>query len=143
MTASDTVISTDKDLLDIGYIHQFLTTTYWAKGIPRAAVEKSIRNAFCFGVYQGGQQVGFARVITDFTTFAYIGDVFIDAGQRGRGLGKQLIAAIVGHEALQGLRRWHLLTENAHGLYRRFGFVTPEEPFRHMERRLTPDYSSL
>ena len=97
-------------------------------------VQKSIDNSLCFGVFEGDQQIGFARVITDRATYAYVGDVFILESHRGRGLGKKLMAAIMGHPELQGLRRWSLVTRDAHGLYQQFGFTALANPQRFMER---------
>ena len=130
---SEFTISTDKRRLDRELIHQFLTKCYWAKGIPRKLVDRSIENSLCFGVYQDRQQVGFARVISDFATYAYIGDVFVVDSFRGRGLGKLLMKSIMEHPDLQGLRRWSLVTRDAHGLYAQFGFKTVKSPERHME----------
>ncbi|MDH4162543.1 MAG: GNAT family N-acetyltransferase [Nitrospirota bacterium] len=116
-------ISADKGWLDVAMIHDFLSNrSYWAKGVPRATIERSVENALCFGVYCGGQQVGFARVVTDFATIAYLGDVFILEPHRGKGLGKRLVRAIMDHPELQGLRLWILGTQDAHELYRKFGF---------------------
>jgi GNAT superfamily N-acetyltransferase len=115
-------ITTDKSTLDISVIHQFLTHSYWAKGIPVATVQKSIEGALCFGVFHGSRQVGFARVISDMATFAYLADVFIIEEYRGKGLSKWLMEIITGHPGLQGLRRFLLATRDAHGLYRQFGF---------------------
>ena len=140
MNGSEIVISTDKKQLDIDYIHNFLVTSYWSAGIPKQAVEKSIQNSFCFGIYEARKQIGFARVITDFTTFAFLADVFIDEQQRGKGLGKKLVKAILGHQRLKGLKRWHLLTADAQGLYSHYGFAVPDDPSRHMERCRKPQY---
>jgi GNAT superfamily N-acetyltransferase len=116
-------ISTDKKRLDLAMIHAFLANeSYWAKGIPLGVVKRSIKNSFCFGVYQGDKQVGFARVITDYATTAYVGDVFILGPFRGKGLGKRLVKTIVEHPKLDGLRLWFLGTKDAHGLYRKYGF---------------------
>src|SRR5580765_3385621 len=105
------LISTDRARLDLNVIHGFLTNCYWAKGIPRETVARSIEHSLCFGVYDGsGKQVGFARVISDFATYAYIADVFVLESHRGLGLGKGLMESIVRHPALQGLRRWNLST---------------------------------
>jgi GNAT superfamily N-acetyltransferase len=104
-------------------IHNFLANeSYWAKGIPLEVMKKSIENSLCFGVYHKGRQVGFARVVTDYATTAYVGDVFIIESYRGRGLGKRLIKAIVDHSELEGLRLWFLGTKDAHELYRKYGF---------------------
>jgi GNAT superfamily N-acetyltransferase len=128
------VVSTDAARLDLDVIHGFLTNCYWAKGIPRAIVTRSIEHSLCFGVYDGsGEQVGFARVISDFATYAYIADVFVLESRRGQGLGKLLMEGITQHPNLQGLRRWNLTTLDAHGLYAQFGFTSPKWPERYME----------
>ena len=128
------VISTDRTRLDLDAIHQFLTNCYWAKGIPREVVARSIEQSLCFGVYDGsGAQVGFARVISDFATIAYVGDVFVLDTHRGRGLGKWLMESITHHPALQNLRRWILTTRDAHGLYAQVGFTPVQSPERFME----------
>jgi len=114
-------------------IHGFLTASYWSPGISRALVERAVRNSVCFGVYEEGRQVGFARVITDQATFAYLADVFILEAHRGRGLAKALMSAIVADPRLQGLRRWVLATRDAHGLYERYGFTPLAKPQRFME----------
>jgi GNAT superfamily N-acetyltransferase len=116
-------ISTDPARLNVDYIHQFLSQTYWAENIPVSIVRKSIEGAICFGVYEGSKQIGFARVITDKATFAYLGDVFIDSAYRGLGLSKWLMEVIIAHPDLQGLRRFMLATRDAHGLYSQFGFT--------------------
>jgi GNAT superfamily N-acetyltransferase len=116
-------VSTDKDRLDLDMVHDFLSNrSYWAVGISPEAVERSVENSLCFGVYCAGQQVGFARVVTDFATIAYIGDLFILEAHRGKGLGKRLVRTIMEHPDLQGLRLWLLGTQDAHGLYEKFGF---------------------
>ncbi|MGE5173536.1 MAG: GNAT family N-acetyltransferase [Betaproteobacteria bacterium] len=123
MSEQEYEISTDKARLDLAMIHDFLSNcSYWAAGVPLLVVKKSIENALCFGVYHRGRQVGFARVVTDFATFAYLGDVFIIEPYRGRGLGKRLVKTIMDHPELQGLRLWLLGTKNAHELYRKYGF---------------------
>jgi len=128
------IVSTDGSRLDLDVIYGFLTKTYWAKGIPRNVVERSIEHSLCFGIYDGsGGQVGFARVISDFATVAYLGDVFVLESHRGRGLSKWMMECIVQHPALQGLRRWILLTQDAHGLYSQFGFTAVKAPDRYME----------
>ena len=128
------VISTDRTRLDLDAIHGFLTNCYWAKGIPREVVARSIEQSLCFGVYDGsGAQVGFARVISDFATIAYVGDVFVLDTHRGRGLGKWLMESITHHPALQNLRRWILTTRDAHGLYAQVGFTPVQSPERFME----------
>jgi GNAT superfamily N-acetyltransferase len=121
-TKDDFRISTDKNSVNAAYVHQQLNQTYWAEGIPRDVVKKAIRGSLCFGVYHQQQQVGFARVITDEATFAYLCDVFIDEAYRGKGLGKWLMDVIMGYPTLQGLRRFMLATRDAHGLYEQYGF---------------------
>lgn len=123
ITKDGYAISTNNDTLNIPYIHAFLTTTYWAEGIPVETVQRAINGSLCFGVYKGEQQVGFARVVTDKATYAYLADVFIDASERGKGLSKWLVAEIIKHPELQGLRRFELRTRDAHGLYAQFGFT--------------------
>ncbi|HET9408590.1 MAG TPA: GNAT family N-acetyltransferase [Candidatus Sulfotelmatobacter sp.] len=128
------LISTDPARLDLNVIHEFLTNCYWAKGIPREVVARSIEHSLCFGIYdKNGRQLGFARVISDFATYAYIGDVFVLESQRGRGLGKWLMQCIMDHPGLQRLRRWGLVTNDAHGLYAQFGFHALAAPEKHME----------
>jgi GNAT superfamily N-acetyltransferase len=134
MGQSEYTISTDKSRLDVDLIHGFLTRCYWAKGIPRDLVERSIENALCFGVFHRNEQVGFARVITDQATYAYIGDVFIVESHRRRGLAKLLMQATMEHAQLQGLRRWSLATRDAHALYEHFGFTPLAKAHRYMER---------
>ncbi len=146
MDAGRFLISTDRSKLDVDVIHRFLTRSYWAEGIPRETVMRAIENSLCFGVYNGSEQVGFARVVSDFATYAYIADVFILEQYRERGLGKELIATVMAHPELQRLRRWSLGTRDAHGLYAQFGFTALENPSRMMEiadpevyLRLAPD----
>lgn len=127
-------VSTDTNRLDIDLIYNFLSNdSYWAKNIPRDVVERSIANSIPFGAYLGAQQVGFARVVTDRAVFAYVGDVFVLPEHRGHGVSKLIMDAIRAHPELQGLRRWHLLTRDAHNLYRQYGFRDLENPARHME----------
>lgn len=132
-TLGEYAISTDRRLLDVALIHDFLSRSYWSPGVPRAVVERGIANSLCFGLYHGKQQVGFARVITDRATFAYLADVFIVEAHRAKGLGKWLVGAILKHEDLQGLRRFMLATRDAHSLYQGFGFAAVAEPARLME----------
>jgi GNAT superfamily N-acetyltransferase len=134
-------ISTDKSRLDIGMIHRFLSEdSYWARNIPREVVERSIENAMCFGAYHGDRQVGFARVVTDRAVFAYIGDVFVLPPFRGQGISKKIMRAILEHPELQNLRRWYLVTSDAHRLYRQFGFAALESPEKHMELVIANPY---
>ena len=131
---ADFLISTDRERLDLDLIHGFLTNSYWAKGISREIVARSIEHSLCFGIYDAkGSQVGFARVISDRATYAYLGDVFLLESHRGRGLSKWLMECIVKHPELQGLRRWTLLTRDAHGLYSQFGFTPVKAPQWYME----------
>jgi GNAT superfamily N-acetyltransferase len=130
---ADIAISTDPSRLDLDVIHGFLTRSHWAGGIPREVVERAVRHSLCFGAYAGPQQVGFARVITDRATYAYVSDVFVLPAHRGRGVGARLMAAIRQHPELQGLRRWQLVTRDAHALYRQFGFGEARHPERAME----------
>jgi len=127
------LLSTDPKRLDVDFVHVFLTHSYWAKGISRELVERSMENSLCFGVYTKGKQVAFARVISDFATYAYLGDVFVIEAYRGNGLGKWMMQCIRQHPQLQGLRRWTLLTRDAHGLYEQFGFTSVKKPDRYME----------
>ncbi len=131
------VVSSDKSLIDLNVVHGFLTNCHWAKGISRELVEKSIQHSLCFGVYELSdgkrKQVGFARVISDFATFAYLSDVFVLESHRGNDLSKQLLTEIMKHPELQGLRRWMLVTTHAHGLYEQFGFSAPQHPEKIME----------
>ncbi len=131
---ADYEISTDTDRLDLAVIHKFLAEdSYWSPGIPRPTVERGIANSLCFGVYHRGAQVGFARVVTDKSTFALLADVFILQAHRGKGLSKWLMRCVVEHDDLQGLRRFLLLTSDAHGLYSQFGFKELGNPARFME----------
>lgn len=127
-------VSTDPSLLDITRIHAFLTRSYWAEGIPRDTVARSIQHSIAFGLYDGGKQIGFARAITDRATFSYLADVYVEDEFRGQGLGKLLVRAAMAHPHLQGLRRWLLATRDAHGLYRQFGFSELSTPGMWMEK---------
>ena len=127
-------IDTDKARLDLALIHAVLVRSHWAKGIPFAVMKTAIDNALAFGLYRGGKQIGFARVVTDHATFAYLADVFIVEDERGKGLGKLLVETILAHPDLQGLRRWLLGTRDAQGLYRRCGFSEPPRGFAFLER---------
>ncbi|AKU23851.1 GNAT family N-acetyltransferase [Massilia sp. NR 4-1] len=128
-------ISDDPSLLDIGLIHRFLSEqTAWARDIPRATVERALAHSLCLGGYLDGSQVAFARITTDRATFAYLADVFVLPAQRGKGYSKQLMAAVLAHPDLQGLRRFMLATSDAHGLYAQYGFAPPARPETLMER---------
>jgi len=134
----DHVISTDRDRLDVALIHDFLSTrSYWALGILRAVVERSLEHSLAFGLYSPVGQVGFGRVVTDYATFAWLGDVFVLEPARGRGLGTWLVGTIVELPELASLRRWMLATNDAHGLYRKFGFV--DSPPAHLMEKVDPD----
>ncbi len=126
--------STDKAMLNIELIHNYLTNdSYWAKGISLDIVKRSIENSICFGIYQSNEQVGFARVVTDKATFGYLGDVFVLDVHCGKGLSKNLMAFLLRHPELQGFRRWMLLTRDAQELYKKFGFIQFHAPDRCME----------
>jgi len=127
-------ISTDTNLIDLDEVHRFLSTeTYWAKNIPMATVEKSIRNSLCFSLFFDGKQIGFARIITDKATFAYMSDVYILKEFRGKGLSKWMMEVMMEHPDLQGLRRFVLVTYDAQSLYDKFGFKNLAHPERYME----------
>jgi N-acetylglutamate synthase-like GNAT family acetyltransferase len=128
-------ISADPDELDIALIHDFLARdSYWAAGIPRETVERALRNSVCCGGYLDGAQVAFARAVTDQATFAYIADVFVLPAHRGRGFGRQIVAALLADPRLQGLRRCHLITRDMQALYSGFGFEALTQPDRHMQK---------
>ncbi|MGH0035718.1 MAG: GNAT family N-acetyltransferase [Myxococcota bacterium] len=130
----DYVVSTDAARLDVDVVASYLGThSYWARGIPREIVERSLAGSLCFGLYRGAPQVGFGRVVTDLATFAYLGDIFVLEAHRGRGLSKWLMECILAHPELQGLRRWMLATRDAHTLYERFGFRALAAPEKFME----------
>lgn len=129
-------ITTDPATFDHALIHRYLSEeSYWARGIPRATVERAIANSLCFAGFLGERQVAFARMVTDRATFAYLADVFVVADCRGGGYGKQIVAAVLDHAELQGLRRIMLATRDAHGLYAGFGFAAPTMPETLMEKR--------
>ncbi len=119
--------------MDLDAVHRLLSRSYWARGIPRELVARSLAHSLAFGAFSGGRQIGIARVITDRATYAYICDVCVEPEFRGQGAGKALMAAIQKHPELQGLRRWSLVTQDAHGLYAQFGFAPPAEPGGYME----------
>jgi GNAT superfamily N-acetyltransferase len=132
-------ISNDPARIDAGAVHDYLCNhSYWAPGIPREIVERSLRNSLCFGLYHGERQIGLARVVTDLATYAYLCDVYILEAYRGRGLSKWLMATVLKHPDMQGLRRISLATRDAHGLYEKFGFSVSPRPGNVMEIR-TPD----
>ncbi|MDB4882115.1 MAG: acetyltransferase, family [Gemmatimonadetes bacterium] len=129
----DVLVSTDRARLDVDLVHAALGSTYWAANIPRDVIVRSIENSIAFGVYEGGRQVGFARVVTDLATYGYLTDVFIGEEFRGRGLGDWLVESIVLHPQLQNLRRLALFTRDAASLYARHGFAPLEGPSGYME----------
>jgi GNAT superfamily N-acetyltransferase len=131
-------VTCDPARLDHAVIAQFLASSYWAKGIPVATVEKSLEHSLCFALLDGDRQIGFGRVVSDRATFAFLADVFVLPEYRGRGLAKWLVECILSHPDLQGLRRWMLGTRDAHGLYAKFGFTPLRNPETVMERR-NPD----
>lgn len=130
------LLSDDPARLDVSAVHAFLTTSYWAAGIPRDVVARALENSLCLGVYApDGAQVGLVRVVTDSATFAYLCDVYVLEAHRGRGLAKAALHLFASHPRLQNLRRQHLVTQDAHGLYAQFGFTPLPLPDRHMEKR--------
>ncbi len=135
-------VSSDRARMDLAMIYAFLSQdSYWAKNIPRETVERALEHSLCFGAFDDDAQIGFARVITDYATFAYLADVFVLPSHRGRGIGKQIMEAIGAHPGLQGLRRWHLVTRDAHALYAQFGFEPLDAPERHMMKVRRNAYS--
>ena len=133
-------ISTDKSKLELIIIHDFLSKSYWSEDIPIDVVKRSIENSLCFGVYNAQQQIGFARVITDHTTFAYLADVFILEKERGKGLSKWLMECILKHKELQGLRNFCLMTKDAQKLYEKFGFKNILDPKKFMAKKIEGIY---
>ncbi len=127
-------ISTDSSRLDIDTICEFLKRSYWANTRPREKTERAMQNSLVFGVYEGDKQVGLARIVSDYTVFAYLCDVFIQEDYRSHGLGKWLIQSVMEHPELKDVRRWVLVTDDAHGLYRQFGFTSIEDPEHWMQR---------
>ena len=130
---SGLLISTARERLDVAMIHEFLTSSPWAQGISRETVERALQTSFCFGVYEGDRQVGFARVITDFATFAYVCDFFIVESHRGRGLAKWLISSILECPDIRCLQRTCIVTAEAHGFYRQMGFMGVQRPDAYLE----------
>lgn len=127
------LVSDDPSKVDLEAVHGYLARSYWAEGIPGETLERAVESSLCFGLYEGGRQIGFARVITDRATYAYLADVFILEAHRGRGLSRLLMETILGPPDLQGLRRWGLVTRDAQGLYEKFGFRPLAAPERHRE----------
>lgn len=133
-TQGEFTVTCDPARQDLDVIHGFLSRSYWAKGIPRDTVARSLEGSVCFALLHRGTQVGFARVISDGATIAYLGDVFVLADYRGQGLSKWLMACVTSHPGLQGMRRWILATSDAHSLYEKFGFTPLKQPAAFMER---------
>ena len=131
-------ISTDPSRLQLAAIHAYLTRSYWSPGVPEDVVARAIANSLCFGIYLGDAQVGFARVVTDKASFAYLADVYVLEEHRRQGLSKRLVETIQAHPDLQGLRRFMLATKDAHALYAQFGFRPVAAPERLMEIRTPP-----
>lgn len=140
-TKESFVVTCDPAKLDFTVIADFLGSSYWSKGIPPATVEKSMNGSLCFALLDGDRQIGLARVISDYATIAYLGDVFVLPEYRGRGLSKWLMECVVSHPDLQGLRRWILATSDAHGLYQKFGFTALKRPEIFMERHDSEVYA--
>jgi len=136
-------VSTEKERLDRETIHAFLTESYWARGVPREIVDRSIENSLFFGLYDGERLVGFARVITDRATFGYLADVFVVESHRGRGLATWFMETVMSHPDLRDIRRWMLVTRDAHGLYRKVGFTDLSAPERIMEKVLANPYGEF
>lgn len=135
------LLSTDKHKIELQVVHSYLCNeSYWARGIPIETVKRSIDHSLCFGIYYENKQVGFARIISDFTTFAYLADVFVLPAHRGKGLSKWLMQIIMSYPDLQGLRRFLLTTMDAHELYRQYGFAEYPQPERMMSRNVPDIY---
>ena len=139
----DLVISTDRQRLDIDAVHRYLASSYWAAGMPRAVLERGIENSLTFGIYHGDRQAGFARVITDLATYAYLSDVFVLEEYRGQGLSKWLMECVLDHPDLQGLRRFALFTRDAQGLYERYGFMPARGSSTYLERWTPNVYAAI
>ncbi|MBL8518553.1 MAG: GNAT family N-acetyltransferase [Betaproteobacteria bacterium] len=137
---SDYDISTDPLRFDLDAIHAYLTQSYWSPGIPRETVARAIENSLCFGAFHEGRQIGFARMITDRATFAYLADVYVLEAHRGKGVAKKLMNRILAHPDLQGLRRMMLATRDAHALYAQYGFTPLKAPDRMMEKHVPDVY---
>ena len=128
------LVTTDKRRLDLEMVHGFLKTSYWAAGIPAEVGRRSVENSLTFGLFADDEQVGFARVVTDYATFAYLADVFVLEPHRGRSLGRWMMEVVLSYPELRDLRRWMLATRDAHGLYRKYGFAEPENSQIFMEK---------
>jgi GNAT superfamily N-acetyltransferase len=133
LSRGEFMLSSDPSRLDIGAMHEFLSQSYWGRQRPRSVLERAVRHSLCQGLYRGGAQIGFGRAVTDYATFGYLADVYVLEAYRGRGLGKWLVASILEHPDLGGLRRWMLATKTAHKLYHHFEFTALKEPGNFME----------
>jgi GNAT superfamily N-acetyltransferase len=133
VTRGEYAITTDPAAVRLDAVHAAIAASYWAEAIPRDLMRRAIDGSLPFSLFRGARQVGFARVVTDRATFAYLADVYVLEEQRGRGLGRWLIETVIAHPDLQGLRRFSLATRDAHGLYARFGFTPLRQPELHME----------
>lgn len=140
-TRGEFLISDEPRRLDLAKIHKWIATSYWAQGIPKETFERSVRFSLCFGVYKGPSQVAFARVVSDFATFAYLADVYVADDMRGKGLAKMMMEQIGAHPTLQGLRRWVLVTADAHSLYEKYGFKSLAHAEKYMEKTDPDVYS--
>jgi len=127
------LVTTDPSRINVEVVHGFISRSYWAENIPRETMATAIANSLCFSLFKDDEQIGFARAVTDRSTFAYLADVFVLEAHRGSGLGTWFMSVVFAHPDLQGLRRFQLATRDAHGLYRKFGFETPQHPDRLME----------
>lgn len=145
MAATESLrISNAREELDMDMMHRFMSRELsWARDMPRATLEAALENSLCFGAYLGQNQVGFARVVTDYATFGYLADVFVLPEHRGKGYSVRIVEAVDAHPRLQGLRRFMLATSDAHGLYTKFGFAAPQFPHSLMERYVPDIYSRL
>jgi|SRR5215469_13884319 GNAT superfamily N-acetyltransferase len=135
-------VTSDRARVDFEAVYGYLSRAYWCEDIPRETLARALRNSLCFSLFEGDKQIGLVRVITDYTTFAYLCDVFVLESHQGKGLGTWMMQCVMQHPDLQGLRRWHLTTRDAHALYRKVGFVPLSKPERHMELHV-PDMYKL
>lgn len=143
-TADGFTFSSDRARVDIAYVHRIASTQlYWAKGVPYDIVKRSVENSLCFGIYTGTKQVGFARLVTDYATFGYLADVFVDEEYRGKGLSKTLMEFIFSIDELKAFRRMVLVTRDAHTLYERYGFKQLKTPDTYMELHRPEVYSQV
>jgi GNAT superfamily N-acetyltransferase len=138
---SEILITSDQSKFDFDAIHDFLSNIYWSRDIPKATLKKAAENSLCFGAFWNGSQVGFARVVTDKATFAFLADVYVLESHRGRGIARELMNAVFSHPELQGIRRFLLSTRDAHGLYEKYGFAPLAAPERFMEIHKANMYS--